>query len=354
MQQKTKVLFVLKRREDFDPSKHTKTGMQTGLYNSASFVNNMLVAEGVDSAMEIAIDNNCIDRLVNKHQPTHVIIEAIWVVPSKFATLCKLHPKVKWIVRLHSETPFLAQEGIAFDWIGDYACHPNITIAANAPRMLDDIRLFLQSAHDWTDEQTRTRVVYLPNYYPHNFKTKMVDSTKDHIDVGCFGAVRPLKNHVVQALAALQLANKLGKKLHFHINARVETKGDAVLNSLRCIFQHLNEAGHHLVFHEWKPRIDFLDVCASMDVGMQVSFSETFNIVAADMLSQGVPIIGSYELPWIADEYKADPTDHHDIEKALESAYNDCAKNVHLNQRGLSKYSDNTRTVWLEYFGSNK
>ena len=91
-----KLLFILKRREDFDPTKHTVTGMQTGLFNSASFVSNMLVAEGVDSVMELAIDNNCIDRLITKHKPTHVIIEALWVVPSKFHELCKLHPKVKW------------------------------------------------------------------------------------------------------------------------------------------------------------------------------------------------------------------------------------------------------------------
>ena len=351
MQQKTKVLFILKRREDFDPTKHTKSGMQTGLYNSASFASNMLVAEGVESVMEIAIDNNCIDRLVNKHKPTHVIIEAIWVVPSKFAVLCKLHPTVKWIIRLHSETPFLAQEGVAFDWIGDYARHPNITIAANAPRMLAEARLYLQTAHGWTDEQAKSRVVYLPNYYPHRYKTKSFANDTDVLNVGCFGAVRPLKNHVVQAFAALRFAQSIGKKLHFHINARVETRGDPGLNSLRCIFQHLNDAGHQLVFHEWAPRIEFLDVCAAMDIGMQVSFSETFNIVAADMLSQGVPIIGSYELPWIADDYRCDPTDHADIAKVLATAYENPGRNISLNQRGLSKYSDETRNTWLQYFG---
>ena len=103
----------------------------------------MLREIGFDSTLEVAIDNNCIDRLVTKHKPTHVIIEALWVVPSKFTVLQKLHPNVKWIIRIHSEMPFMAGEGMAMDWIGDYAKFKNIIIACNAPRMLDEIETFL-------------------------------------------------------------------------------------------------------------------------------------------------------------------------------------------------------------------
>jgi hypothetical protein len=77
----------------------------------------MLVANGVDSTIIEVIDNNGIDREVTKYKPTHVIIEALWVIPSKFEILTKLHPNVKWIIRLHSEIPFLANEGIAMEWM---------------------------------------------------------------------------------------------------------------------------------------------------------------------------------------------------------------------------------------------
>ena len=97
---KTKVLFILKRHEDFNPVKHSPLGLSTGLFNSANFMNEMLDNAGIRSEIEVAIDNNCIDRLVNKHKPTHVIIEALWVVPSKFSVLTKLHPNVRWIIRL--------------------------------------------------------------------------------------------------------------------------------------------------------------------------------------------------------------------------------------------------------------
>ena len=99
----SKILFILKRREDYNAVVHSNVGLSTGLYNSASFVHNMLNHMGINSVLEVAKDNNCIDRLVTQHQPTHVIIEALWVVPQKFSVLQRLHPNLKWIIRLHSE-----------------------------------------------------------------------------------------------------------------------------------------------------------------------------------------------------------------------------------------------------------
>ena len=155
----SKVLFILKRREDFNPLKHTKIGLSTGLYNSASFVNKMLNESGIQSELEVVIDNNCIDREVHKHRPTHVIIEALWVVPSKFAVLCKLHPNVKWIISLHSEMPFLAGEGMALDWVGDYGAFPNLIIGVNAPRALDEVKLFSKKSKNDEKFQATPRAI---------------------------------------------------------------------------------------------------------------------------------------------------------------------------------------------------
>lgn len=43
------VLFILKRRPDYDPNEHSANGMSTGLFNSASFMSNMLIEHGVDA-----------------------------------------------------------------------------------------------------------------------------------------------------------------------------------------------------------------------------------------------------------------------------------------------------------------
>jgi len=316
-----KVLFILKRRDDYGAEKHSHVGLSTGLYNSANFMNEMLRDVGVESNLEVAIDNNCIDRLVTKHKPTHVIIEALWVVPTKFSVLQKLHPDVKWIIRLHSEMPFIAGEGNAIDWIGDYADFKNIIIGVNAPRMLRETKLFLETKNpekDWSE-----KVIYLPNFYPQEYKTKKFNKNKDVIDIGCFGAVRPLKNHLLQAFGAIEFADSIGKKLRFHVNAgRIEMQGGPVLNNLKGLFQHLYDRGHEMINHQWTPREQFLELCSTMDIGMQVSFSETFNIVGADLISQGVPLVGtSEEIPWAVNAFCADPTNSASICEKLALIY---------------------------------
>jgi len=346
-----KILFILKRREDYNAITHSHMGLSTGLYNSASFVHNMLGDSNIESNLEVAIDNNCIDRLVTKHRPTHVIIEALWVVPSKFTVLQKLHPDVKWIIRLHSDMPFMAGEGNAMDWLGDYSRFKNIIIACNAPRMLRETQLYLQHLNQWTKKETAERVIYLPNYYPQDYITKPFNKNKYWVDVGCFGAIRPLKNHLLQAFGAIEFAEKIGKQLRFHVNAgRIEMQGGPALNNLKGLFQQISGHGHQLINHQWTPREGFLELCASMDIGLQVSFSETFNIVGADIISQGVPLVGSKEIPWAIPFTGAEPTESENICRKLMLAYRFPQVNVRVNQWALTHYTNKTVGTWAKYF----
>ena len=351
MDNKSRVLFILKRREDYNAITHSHIGLSTGLYNSANFMNEMLNENGIESNLVVVHDNNCIDREVTKYKPTHVIIEALWVVPEKFDILQRLHPKVKWIIRMHSETPFIANEGNAMKWLAEYTSYENLYIGCNAPRFLREIRYYTQVRNRWSNAETRERIIYLPNYYPTDFITKPLNRKKDTIDIGCFGAIRPLKNHLLQAMAAVEFAEQIDKKLRFHVNVgRIEMKGQPVFHNLEGMFGQLANAGHELVNNQWSPREDFLKICHSMDIGLQVSFSETFNIVGADLISQGVPLVGSTEIPWLAPQSCADPTNSSEIVKKLHKTYNWPGMNIWFNQRNLANYSNNTRKIWVKYF----
>jgi hypothetical protein len=352
----SKVLFILKRREDYSAVLHSQVGLSTGLFNSANFVNNMLVNSGVESVIEVAIDNNCIDGFVNKHKPTHVIIEALWVVPSKFEVLCKLHPDVTWIIRLHSEMPFMAGEGIAMDWIGEYSKFKNIVIGVNAPRMLNEIQMYLRHLNSWSKKETTNRVIYMPNYYPQNYKkVRRIDKKKNTIDIACFGAIRPLKNHLTQAFAAIKFAEKNGKKLRFHVNAgRIEMNGSPVLHNLKGLFDQIAANGHIMVNHDWCPHAEFLELCRKMDIGLQSSFSETFNIVGADLISQGVPLVTSPEIPWSVRVFESEPTESKHIAEKLQLAYDLNWLNVKMHQWSLTRYTSKTKKIWVKYFKSKK
>lgn len=349
-----RVLFVLKRREDYsqDPS-YSAGGVSTGLLNSATFVSDMLLAAGIESKLVVVVDNNSIDREVQLFKPTHVIIEALWVVPEKFDILSKLHPKVEWIVRFHSETPFIAMEGIAMRWMLGYMKHKNVKLGINAPRFMHEAKEVLR-AGGYSQHEIESRVIYMPNFYPVDGFDFPKNHHKEHIDVACFGAIRPLKNHLIQAIAALAFAEKVGKKLRFHVNfGRVEGKGDPILHNLQGLFAGLAEEGHELVGHQWCAHDEFLDIIKRMDIGMQVSFSETFNIVAADMITEGIPMVMSREVPW-ARVGIADPTSSEDITKALVWAWRFRKWNVLANNLSLEAYVNKTEKIWIKLFGPGK
>lgn len=349
---KSKVLFILKRREDYGQEHYTNEGLTTGLYNSASFVKNMLQKHGILSKLVVVIDNNDIDREVTLFKPTHVIIEGLWVVPEKFDVLQTIHPMVKWIIHIHSNAPFLANEGIAFDWIGKYTTKPRVFVATNAKAINNELKFYVKNKYSATIEKEEDKIINLPNYYPEKFKSvRRPDKDSEYINIGCFGAIRPLKNHMAQAIAAVKFAENIKKKLRFHINiGRIEMNGQSVYNNLKAFFATLANKGHELVEHPWMPREEFLDLCAQMDLGMQVSFSETFNIVAADFISQGVPIISTTEIPWMNSLYTASPTDTDEIAKILKRAYRSYLFNVLLNKSNLLSYAIKSKYVWLNYF----
>jgi len=348
------VLFILKKREELDETGKKKI-IETGLYNSATYLNTILNNMNINSNIELAIDNNCIDRLVTKNRPTYVIIEALWVVPSKFDILCRLHPTVKWIIRFHSEMPFLACEGIATQWMIKYSLFPNIILGINSKRLLREVRFIVKLKNYFSEEDVNKKVVYLPNFYPTdtniecNFDKKVDDD--DSINICCFGAIRPLKNQLIQATSAIEFANKIGKKLRYHINStRHETNGLPVYNNIKALFIELNDERYTLVEHNWKNKEDFLLLCNQMDIGLQISFSETFNIVGCDLLSQNVPVIFSNDIPWSKTKYNADPTDSIDIVDKLLLTYNNSRDNVETNIKLLKEFTNETINVWVAFF----
>lgn len=157
MPKRKKILFVLKQRTQVWNSDDCYAHeLSSGLLNSVRFVSRMINHNFGSCAAEIAqvVDGNSIDREVSRHSPNLVIVEALWVTPAKLQELATKYKNIKWIVRLHSEVPFLANEGIAVDWISQYIAINNCAIATNSRRMNRDLQKLL-----------KTEVYYLPNCY---------------------------------------------------------------------------------------------------------------------------------------------------------------------------------------------
>ena len=346
MNKKPKVLFILKHREstwngDESYTNYSSGQISSGLSNSATFVVDALnETDLVEAKVVDVVDNNCIDREVSLFRPDVVIIEAFWVVPEKFEILTKLHPTVKWIVRNHSEMPFAAQEGIIIDWSLEYLKYKNVFVSGNSKRSYKDIEVLVNSAYP----SVSNHVVFLPNTYPTIHRRTFTPKEEDaFLDIACFGAIRPLKNHLMQAVSAIKFAEHLGKKLRFHINGgRVEggSVSNNILKNLRKLFERT--PNHELVEHGWYPHEKFLDVLEGMDMGLQVSFSETFNIVGADMVHVGLPVVFSSEVLWAPWHVCADPTSSKDIYNKMRQIW--FCKDIRLHQI-LCQYSLNSYTA---------
>jgi len=92
-----KILFILKKRSIYSDGNYTN--VNSGLYNSATFVNDMLLSNKVKTNLVQVVDNNEIDKYCHQYRPDIVIIEALWVVPEKFEILQKIHPNITWVIR---------------------------------------------------------------------------------------------------------------------------------------------------------------------------------------------------------------------------------------------------------------
>jgi hypothetical protein len=118
------------------------------------------------------------------------------------------------------------------------------------------------------------------------------------------------------------------------------------LKNLRSIF---DGSKHELIEHDWANHQEFINLINKMDIGLQVSYTETFNIVAADFVSNNIPLVGSKEIEWLSAFFQADPNNVEDIKNKLDFAFKSRSLHLHrLNETKLNSYNEKAIDAWLE------
>ena len=337
-----KILFLCRKN-------NTNYGRTYGLDNSAKFVSNCLDGmKGITSEIVVVNDSNDIDREVTKRNPKIVILEALWVTPEKMKELLSIprHAQRIWVIRIHSLWSFLSQEGMALTWLNGYRFidFPHFYLAPNTEEMTQDISDIL-----------KLNSVYLPNIYcpPKYPKQKIGKKNKNEIHIGCFGAVRPLKNVFTQAIAAVKFADDLQLNLHFHINGyRIEQWGEQNFKNIQALFD--GQEQHYLIKHTWLSHKDFNTLVRQMDMGMQISFSETFNIVAADFVFNKVRIVVSEDISWAPDTIKAyTPNSIKNIVEKMGEIHSASKRQLtKLCLDSLKQHNEKAIKCWSDFIGS--
>lgn len=359
-------LFILKQKASYDDygysdysagatTESTYTGgytnyqAATGMWTSSQMVVDVLLLNGISADILLAVDANSIDRLVTENNPDTVFIEGLWATPSKFQELLAVprHQNREWIVRIHSDMPFLATEGVAFSWIKQYI-EIGVKVAPNSQRLFRELTIILKSV-GYSDEAINQVLIYLPNCYPTDFPQLHAETImdKDTLDIACFGAIRVMKNHVMQAFNALEFCKKHNKKLRWHYNDNIGSGGQGPYNNMISMLSGID--GVELVPHEWEDRQTFLNSISNVDLLLQLSLSETMNIVAADATYVGKPIIVSDEISWAYPLY-GHPTNSLETLKVMNIVLNKPSFFVQANRDGLRSYAQTSEVTWVRKF----
>jgi len=341
--------FILKQREDYseDPSYSYSYQIATGMWNSAMFCSTELQNGGNQSQVVMVVDANSIDAVVTTNDPDFVFIEGLWVTPAKMNELKALphHAGRTWVIRIHSEIPFLASEGIAMDWISQYMTSA-IVVAPNSSRLHTEL-VNMAVKLGLFGTALETYIKYLPNCYPTTFDplAGLDTSAKTVLDVGCFGAFRPLKNHLQQVFIAARFAESIGKTLRFHTNCRYDAGG---AGPAKNVDDALTSLGAEHVIHDWEDRAMFLQSLRDCDLLLQLSMSETFNIVAADNTLVGRPMLVSNEVSWAYPLY-GDPQRIDDCVQKLAFAWGNKPYFIQRNRSGLTGFVKRSARLWNDY-----
>jgi len=281
-----------------------------GLGVSALLNSEVLTANGIPAITQPSRHNIDIVDAIREFDKTHsqkltnVIISAPWISTKDLRAMATHFTHINFVVLCHSNIGFLQadpngtrllREGLALSQE-----LPNFNIASNCRRFVD-----------WIDIAYGIPVVLLPNMYPNIGETKPYRETEP-IRIGVFGAVRPQKNIVTAGGAAVAICKLMNRPTELWFNSgRNEGGTITLLNALRQIC--IDVPGFELKQAPWGLWSEFKKTVESMDLLIQISYTESFNMVTADGISVGVPSVVSDAIDWAPKEWVAHSDDALDV-----------------------------------------
>jgi hypothetical protein len=273
---------------------------------------------------------------------SHVVVSAPWLATSELARLGADFPDTQFSVKCHSNLGFLQadpgavrlmREGIELQrstW--------SFRIAANCERLTR-----------WFESAYAVPCLHLPNmYYLDDIEsaTKRERYSGGTLRIGAFGATRPLKNLMTAAGAAVEIANGVRADLEFWISAGRNEGGGSVTDAVRQMMNGLPQV--KLVENGWQNWPQFRQTVRHMHLLLQPSYTESFNVVTADGVAEGVPSVVSDAIEWAPSNWKAKVDDAADIARVgrrlLESR-----RAPRQGLAALKKHNRRAINTWKDY-----
>jgi len=265
---------------------------------------------GIDTVVFPVRDNidivTSIDHYNETHEKrlTHVVISAPWVSIHDMKSLIENFSDIEFVVLSHSNVGFLQADPYGTELFRRYAelskTHKNFKVGGNCIKFAE-----------WFKTAYKEQCICLPNIYPvERIRGKIWKGTTP-IKIGAFGAIRPEKNFMTAAAAAVAIQSILEEPVELHMS----TGGDGCQSTTLPAIEQMTDGikGFTLVRHDWNNWDEFIKLVAQMDLMIQPSFTESFNMVTADGVSVGVPSVVSPVIFWAPDFWKVDSDDAMEI-----------------------------------------
>jgi hypothetical protein len=306
-----------------------------------------LKKHGIDANVFPVKNNVDLVNLIDKYKEktglplTHVVIYAPWITVYDLKALLEHFNYIRCLILSHSNVGFLQADHLGVELLRHYIdltqVYPNLQVGGNSYKFVK-----------WLNNAFDVEGILLPNLYPLAKGTKMKPAWDDisPIKIGIFGSPRPQKNFMSAVGAAILIQRKLGVDVEIHMNADVEDVNNPVTVAIAQMLEGLDHI--KLVIHTWADWLDFIQIVGDMDLLLQPSYTESFNMVTADGISVGVPSVASSAIYWAPPCWKAEVDDCNDIAETgirlLSSSK--------LRREGLSAlkiYNDKSLSHWLEF-----
>ena len=307
----------------------------------------ILEDHGIQTVVFPVRHNIDVVNAINKYEAdhkislTHVVIAAPWLSIFDLKALLTEYPDIHFCILSHSNVGFLQADPGAVYLLREYLRltheYPNLSVGGNSPFFVE-----------WLEKAYGEEVILLPNLYPLGEQRVRPVWNGEPLNIGAFGAVRPEKNFMTAAAAAVVIQRELNVPVRFHMSSGGEGDQGRVAPAIKQMTDGIKD--FTLVRHDWEFWTKFIERVSQMDLLIQVSYTESFNMVTADGISVGVPSVVSPAIYWAPETWKANP------DSAINVAHigKELLMNYDLKNSGfhaLKRHNEHSLKFWFKFLG---
>jgi glycosyltransferase involved in cell wall biosynthesis len=288
------------------------------------------------------------ERLRNTHaradeaglvRPTHVVISAPWLQTAEVVALAAEFPEVVFAVASHSNVGFLAADPHAIrilrETAAEHFVRHNLVVAGNSRKFVD-----------WATGAWGVHVAYLPNLYDLSETFPRCDGgwSSGPLRIGLFGANRPLKNFLTAAAATVELAARLRVPTELHLSSGRDEGGNT--RALEELTERIDNL--RVVKAGWRSWPEFRRLVRHMHLVLQPSYTESFNVVTADAIAEGVPVVVSDAIDWAPSWWQARADEPRDVARVAEHLLRD-PNAAHDGRAALHEFVERGVASWTRF-----